>query len=124
MRVAGWSNKLIRFKLAEDELESIDQRVAELLQGQAWQSSGGRVWLTALESYVGLPDEPVEEGLTSDIPLASLDKDIKLTRASFGKLPGAGTPGWVWWLVGLTIVGLGGLLYIIRMWPRWQRGNW
>jgi hypothetical protein len=124
IRVAGSVNKPIRFKLAKNELESIDQRVAELLQGHAWQSSGGRVWLTALESYVGLPDEPVEEGLTSVVPLASLGKDIKLTRASFGELPGAGTPGWVWWLVGLAIVGLGGLLYVIRMWPRWKRGNW
>jgi len=124
IRVAGSGNKLIRFKLAKDELDSIDQRVAELLQGHAWQPVGSHVWLTALESYVRRPDKPVEQGQSSEVPLASLDKDVKLTRASFGEPPGAGTPGWVWWLVGLAVVALGGLLYVIRMWRRWQRGNW
>jgi len=121
---AGGSNKLIRFKLAKDELESIDQRVAELLQGQAWQPVGSDVWLTALESYVRLLDQSVEEAHSSAVPLTSLDKDVKLTRASFGEPPSGGIPGWVWWLVGLAVVALGGLLYIKRMWPRWQRGNW
>ena len=124
IRVATSRNKLIRFNLAKDELESIDQRVADLLEKHAWQPVGSRVWLTALESYERSPDQPVEQGRPLLIPLASLDKDIKLIRASFGELPGAGTPGWVWWLIGLAIVGLGGLLYVIRMWPRWQRGNW
>jgi hypothetical protein len=124
IRVAGSHNKLIRFKLAKDELESIDQRVADLLQEHVWQPLGSRVWLTALESYERIPDEPVEQGYPSEVPLASLDKDVKLTRASFGEPPGGGTPGWVWWLVGLAVVALGGLLYVRRMWPRWQRGNW
>jgi hypothetical protein len=59
-RVGGSDNKMVRFKLAKDELQSIDQRVAELLQGQAWQPVGSHVWLTALESYIRSPPEPIE----------------------------------------------------------------
>ena len=111
MKIAQTKDKRVQFKLGEKELASIDPRLTELLPGHAW--------LTAVQSY-----DPRDYRL--GIPLASLDKDVKLTRASFGELPGGGggTPGWVWWLVGLAVVAIGGLLYVIRMWPRWQRGNW
>jgi hypothetical protein len=119
IRVATSGNKLIRFKLAKGELESIDQRVADLFQEHAWQPVGSCVWLTALESYMRSPDEPVAQGRPLLVPLAWLDKDVKLTRASFGEPPGGGTPGWVWWLLGLAAVALGGLLYV-RHWRKCQ----
>jgi hypothetical protein len=109
MGIAKANGKRVQFKLGEEELASIDPRLTELLPGH--------VWLTAVQSY-----DPRDYRLS--IPLASLDKDIKLTRTSFGELPGGPTPGWVWWLVGFGVVALGGLFYVKRMWPRWQRGNW
>jgi hypothetical protein len=109
MNIAYANGKRVQFELGEEELASIDPRLTELLPGHAW--------LTAVQYYD-------RRDYRLDIPLASLDKDVKLTRASFGEPPGGGTPGWVWWLVGLAVVALGGLLYVRRMWPRWQRGNW
>ncbi len=109
MNIAKANGKRVQFELGEEELASIDARLTELLPGHAW--------LTAVQSY-----NPPDYRL--GIPLASLDKDVKLTQASFGELSGGGTPGWVWWLVGLAVVALGGLLYVTRMWRRWQRGNW
>jgi len=109
MNIAKANGKRVQFELGEEELASIDPRLTELLPGHAW--------LTAVQSYD-------RRDYRLGIPLASLDKDVKLTQASFGELSGGGTPGWVWWLVGLAVVALGGLLYVTRMWRRWQRGNW
>jgi len=91
-------DKPIQFELDEDELESVDQRLADLL--------GGRAWLTALEA--------------SGVHLLSLDKDVKLSQASFGSTEGSAErsiPGrfiWLWVLLGLAVLGLGWLVYVRR----------
>ncbi|MBM4463082.1 MAG: DUF2330 domain-containing protein [Chloroflexi bacterium] len=67
MKIAATKDKRVQFKLGEKELASIDPRLTELLPGHAW--------LTVVQSY-----DPRDYRL--DIPLASLDKDVKLTLAS------------------------------------------
>jgi hypothetical protein len=92
--------------LGKGELESIDRRLAELF--------GGHAWLTAAVSYGGDAD-PL--GAAAYIPLASLDKDMKITKAAFvediGDEPsGDGLPVWAW-----VLTGIGGamLAFIVGM---------
>jgi hypothetical protein len=87
MKVAKAKGKRVQFELDEEELASIDPRLGELLAGHAW--------LTALQSYSsGDPS-------LGQIPLASLDKDVKLPQASFKEASGDGTSGWVWVVLGI-----------------------
>jgi hypothetical protein len=86
MKVARANGKRVQFELDEEELASIDPRLSELLAGHAW--------LTAVQSY-----DPRDYRL--GIPLASLDKDVNLAQASFDEVPGGGTSGWVWVVLGI-----------------------
>lgn len=78
LTVGRAGEKPIQFKLGKGELESIDQRLAELL--------GGDAWLTAAVSY-GYRYGPSYGERAELIPLASLDKDMKIGNASFMEEP-------------------------------------
>jgi hypothetical protein len=89
--VAQANGKRVQFELDEEELASIDPRLSELLAGHAW--------LTAVQSYNDLYDS--SHPLFNEIPLESLDKDVKLPQASFKEASGGGTSGWVWVVLGI-----------------------
>jgi len=90
--------KPIQCEIDQQELESIDQRLADLL--------GENAWLTTLESY-------------GSVLLASLDEDVKLTPAFLGsaeKSEGSVVARltWLWVLLGLAVLGLGWMVYVRR----------
>ncbi|MCX5999872.1 MAG: DUF2330 domain-containing protein [Chloroflexi bacterium] len=88
------AGKPIQFQLAEDELDSIDGRLAELLSGDAW--------LTTVVSYDVSPSW-ADGREAYPIPTATLQEDMRLTTGSFIAEPEAGTPAWAWVLVGIFL---------------------
>ncbi|MFC1999711.1 DUF2330 domain-containing protein [Chloroflexota bacterium] len=109
LTIAKANDRPIQFGLARGELESIDHRLSGLLPGNAW--------LTAIIScyYRYVPFYSVEDAA---IPLASLDKDMKITEASFTEKTynKSGFPLWAWVLIGIVGAILAyivvGLLYV------------
>jgi len=108
MKVARANGKQVQFELDEEELASIDPRLSELLAGHAW--------LTAVQSYNDLYDS--SHPLFNQIPLESLDKDVKLPQASFKEASGGSTATWVWAVLGIlgaiSLFGVSKLVFSLR----------
>ena|GEM_PF-3373597 len=97
LAVPTTEGKPIQFKLGRGELESIDQRLAELF--------GGHAWLTAVVSSVGHAGNGLRStGRAQGFRTAYLDKDVKIGNASFIEEEppeSSGIPTWAWVLVGI-----------------------
>lgn len=90
---AQWRGRPIQFEVDSKKLVSIDQRVAELFDTRAW--------LTYLVSYSGNVYDRAQA-----IPLASLEEDVMITKASYGEapeeIPGSDPFIWGWVMVGIV----------------------
>ncbi|MFC2000391.1 DUF2330 domain-containing protein [Chloroflexota bacterium] len=102
------NDRPIQFGLARGELESIDHRLSELLPGNAW--------LSAIVSYYRYgPSYGIE---AEALPVASLDKDMKIAEGCFTEkaYTKSGFPLWAWVLIGISGAILAyivvGLLYV------------
>jgi len=99
----------IQFGLEGNEVESIDRKLSELLRGNAW--------LSAIVSY-NSADLGSWVEMAMGIPVASLDKDMKITEASFTEKTYNKSvfPLWAWVLIGIVGAILAyivfGLLYV------------
>ena len=92
VRLAQQDDLPVQFELGRGDLESVDQRVADLL--------GDHAWLSLLQSFRG---GYVDIGSRNFVPLAALEEDVSISRTSFvQRSEHGGTAVWVWVLVGLA----------------------
>lgn len=111
-----YDEKPIQFQLAPDELESIDQRLADLF--------GDDAWLTTIVSYDESPSA-MYGMIAHPLPLAELQGDMRLTTGSFVVESATGIAAWAWVLVGIFLgilaSVLGVLVYMRIRHHRWVR---